>query len=169
MLRKVSDLIEKIESVIIFLLVLLMVIFSFVQIVLRNFFAISIFWIDDFARHAVLWVGFIAMSVVTSHAKHINIDVLSRFFKGKSKRVMNSFKYLVSAVVSGILVYASITFVQYEKAGGEISQTLKIPVWYLELFFPVVFFLTSVRFVILTIEEIKGKESKEHDDKGMMI
>jgi TRAP-type C4-dicarboxylate transport system permease small subunit len=94
-LRKISDIIEKLESFIIFLLVGAMVILSFSQIILRNFFALSIFWIDDFTRHAVLWTGFWRHQLSQSMARHINIDLLSRAFKGKSKRVLNIIKKLV--------------------------------------------------------------------------
>jgi TRAP-type C4-dicarboxylate transport system permease small subunit len=164
-LRKISDIIERVESFLIFLLVAAMVLLSFLQIILRNFFALSIFWIDDFTRHAVLWVGFLAASVVTIHARHINIDLLSRAFKGKSKRVLNIIKNLFSAFVSAILLYASLKFISYEKSGGEVSLTLKVPVWYLELIFPFSFSLITFRFIILTLEEILGKSKKEEEKK----
>ena len=166
-LRKISDVIEKVESFLIFLLVISMVLLSFLQIVLRNFFALSLFWADDFTRHAVLWVGLLAMSVATAHAKHINIDVISRFFKGKSKRVLNAFKYLVASGVSVVLTYASVKFIGYEMEGGEESLTLRVPIWYLEILFPVAFSLSAFRFIILALEEITGKrekvEEKEED------
>ncbi len=160
-LRKISNIIEKIENFIVFLLVISMIILSFVQIMLRNLFAISIFWIDDLTRHAVIWVGFISMSIVSAYGKHINIDILSRFFRGKSRRGLDVFRYFVSAIISAILVYASIKFVMYEKEGGDVSLTLKIPVWYLELFFPVVFSLTTFRFILLVVETIRGVRKEE--------
>jgi len=172
-LRKVSDLIEKLESFLIFILVTSMVVLSFLQIILRNFFSLSLFWADDFTRHAVLWVGLLAASVATAHAKHINIDVISRFFKGKSKRTLNAIKYLISAVISAFLVYASLKFLVYEMEGGEKSLTLKVPVWYLEALFPVAFSITAFRFVILALEEITGKreiiEEKEKKESKFVI
>jgi len=114
----------------------------------------------------VLWVGFLAASVVTIHARHINIDLLSRAFKGKSKRFLNIIKNILSAFVSAVLLYASLKFISYEKSGGEVSLTLKVPVWYLQLIFPFSFSLITFRFIILTIEEILGKSKKEDDKEG---
>jgi len=160
-LRKISDIIEKIESLLIFVLVFLMVIFSFLQIILRNIFAISIFWLDDFVRHSVLWVGFLAASIVTAHGRHINIDLFSRFFKGASKRLLGVIKNIFSLVISVILLYASLKFISYEREGGEVSLTLKVPVWYLELIFPFTFSMMIFRFFILTLQEILGRNFEE--------
>lgn len=162
-LRKISDIIEKLETFLIFILVICMILFSFLQIVLRNFFSVSIFWLDDFSRHAVLWVGLLSASVVTAHGKHINLDLLSRILKGKSRRVVNVIKYLISFIVSLILVYASWRFIQYEMQGGEKSITLKVPVWYLELLFPIAFSLMAFRFILLTVEEITGKAEEKKE------
>lgn len=163
-LRKISNAIEKVESLIVFTLVICMVLFSFLQVVLRNLFSISVFWFDDFSRHAVLWVGFIAASMVTAHAKHINIDILSRAFKGKMRRILNAVKYFISSIICTILLLASIRFIRYEMEGGEHSLTLKVPIWYLEIFFPITLGLMVFRFIILTIEELTGRREERKEE-----
>ncbi len=164
MLRKISDVIEKIETFIITILVICMIAFSFLQVVLRNFFSISVFWFDDFSRHAVLWVGFLGASVVTAHAKHINIDILSRMIRGKAKNFINAIKYLISAIICIILTYAATKFIIFEMQGGEKSITLKVPVWYLEIFFPITLALMAFRFIILSIEEITGRRKTKEEE-----
>lgn len=159
-LRKISNVIEKIEEIIIFILVMCMILFSFLQIILRNFFSISVFWFDDFSRHAVLWVGFLGASVVTGYAKHINIDILSRAFKGRAKNILNAIKYVISSAICIILTIASIKFLRFEMESGEKSITLKVPIWYLEVFFPITLGMMAFRFLILAIEEISGKTTE---------
>lgn len=163
-LRKISDIVEKVETFLIVVLVILMIVFSFLQIVFRNLLSISIFWFDDFSRHAVLWVGFLGASVVTAHAKHINIDILSRVFKGKAKRALNVTKYLISSAICVILFMSSIKFIGFEMEGREVSPNLRVPVWYLQAFFPVIFGMMVFRFVLLSIEELFDRTQRKSED-----
>ena len=166
--RKLSDALERVESVFIFILVLLMVLVAFLQIILRNVFGGGIPWGDDFARHAVLWVGLIAISVATNHAKHINIDVISRFFKGRAKRYLDGTKFLISAVITAFITWASLKFIKLEMETGEEIITFKLPTWYFQIPIPIFFGISTLRFLLLSVERYIGIE-REEKEKGMVI
>ena len=61
--KKIDEIIAGLETALITVILSLMIILSFGQVVLRNFFNESILWGDIFLRQMVLWVGFIGASL----------------------------------------------------------------------------------------------------------
>jgi len=77
-LQTVDSGLAYVETGLIILILGSMVLLSFLQVLMRNFFDTGILWGDIFLRHLVLWVGFIGASLATREEKHINIDLLTR-------------------------------------------------------------------------------------------
>ncbi len=150
--QRINTFVAKIESWIVVAIVLLMVTMSFGQVVLRNVFDQGILWGDIFLRHLVLWVGFIGASLATREEKHINIDVLSRFMKGKRKLIANGIVYLFSIYISWLLADASWEFVMEEREYQTVLYG-DISAWYFQIIIPIGFYLMSMRFTLLAIEK----------------
>lgn len=149
--QRINTFIAKIESWILVAIVLLMVTMSFAQVVLR-FFSIGILWGDIFLRHLVLWVGFIGASLATREEKHINIDVLSRFMKGKSKLFTRGIVYLFAVYISWLLADAAWEFVMEEKEYETILYD-QVAAWPFQIIIPIGFWIMSIRFSLLAIEK----------------
>jgi C4-dicarboxylate transporter DctQ subunit len=143
--------IERAETVVLVLILGIMVIFAFLQVVLRNIFHEGILWGDIFLRHLVLWVGFLGASLATREQKHINIDLFSRFMSEKGKAYIGVFTNLFSMFICYLLADAGWTFVQDEQMIGSVIFA-DIPAWYFQIIIPVGFLLMSFRFMILTLE-----------------
>ncbi|MEO2043622.1 MAG: TRAP transporter small permease, partial [Nitrospinaceae bacterium] len=58
-LNQVDQFLEKIEGYLIVSILSLMILLSFGQMVLRNFFNMGIIWGDTLLRQWVLWLGFL--------------------------------------------------------------------------------------------------------------
>ncbi len=126
-------------------LVIFLVVFSFVQIILRNFFSTGIIWGDSLLRQIVLWVSLLGAARAAAEHKHIQIDLLPKLLPAVSARVLCLISNLFATVVSAILLYASITFVQSEMSSGTMAF-LDIPNWCLETAFPLSFAIMTLRF-----------------------
>ena len=152
-LKNIDTWIARLETVILVGVLSIMVILAFLQVVLRNLFDEGILWGDTFLRHLVLWVGFLGASLATREKKHINIDLFTRFVKGKTKSLINALVNLFAAVVCWYLTSAAWTFVLDEKAS---NSTLfnEIPTWYFQIVIPIGFFLMTIRFLVFFIEYI---------------
>ena len=163
-LQKMNAYVAQAESWILVGIVLVMVVLSFAQVVLRNVFDQGILWGDVFLRHLVLWVGFIGASIATQEEKNINIDVFNRFMKGKSKYFAHAIVSIFAAVVSYLLMKAAWNFVMDEK---EYATMLfgDIPAWYFQIIIPVGFLLMSFRFLIIALENIVHILVKKSDNK----
>jgi len=66
-LKQIDLFLEKIEGHLIVLILSLMILLSFGQILLRNFFDMGIIWGDTLLRQWVLWLGFLGASLAVKH------------------------------------------------------------------------------------------------------
>lgn len=142
-----------IENGLIILILGLMVLLSFLQVLLRNFFDTGILWGDIFLRHLVLWVGFIGASLATREEKHINIDLLTRIISKKLVPYAKMAIDIVSIIVCLILAAAGLKFLYFEIEANTILFK-NVPTWYLQIIIPIGFLLIAFRFFIKVVEQI---------------
>jgi TRAP-type C4-dicarboxylate transport system permease small subunit len=140
-----------VEKWVIASLVIFLVLFSFLQIILRNFFSTGIIWGDSLLRQIVLWVSLLGAARAAAENKHIQIDLLPKLLPAASARVLGIISSLFAVVVSATLLYASITFVQSEMSSSTIAF-LDIPNWWLETVFPLCFAIMTLRFGYQLVE-----------------
>lgn len=163
-MKKILHVIDKslyhAENVLIFAIVVMMVVLSFLQVILRNFFNTGLLWADIFLRHLVLWVGFIGASLATRNDRHINIDLLSRLVSKKYLIPIKITTQLFAIVIGIILARASYLFVMSEKEAGAIVFS-NIPSWYIQIILPVGFSLIVIRFLLKILDELIGSPSSQ--------
>ena len=150
--RRLDRVISRIEKVLLSVLLTAMISVAFLQIVLRNFFDTGLPWGDSLVRYLVLWVGFIGAALATRDESHINIDVLSQWLPGVSKRINLLVVHLFSCLICAILTYASIVFIRNEQLLGG-NAFFDIPVWMLQLILPATFALMTVRYAFHAVAD----------------
>jgi TRAP-type C4-dicarboxylate transport system permease small subunit len=147
---------ELLENWLIALLVIFLVLFSLLQIVLRNCFSTGIVWGDSLLRHLVLWVGLLGAARATAEHKHIQVNLLSKLISSKSSRILDMICDLFALVVTATLFYASLTFIGNEMDSGVMAFG-DIPNWWLETAFPLCFALMVIRLGHQLVEELTTK------------
>lgn len=152
-IEKINKWIAKGESILLVATLSIMVVLAFLQVVLRNLFDHGILWADTFLRHLVLWVGFLGASLATREKKHINIDLFTRFFKGKIKSTIKAIVNIFAAIICWYLTSASWTFVQDERAANTILFG-DIQAWYFQIIIPIGFLMMTFRFSLIFLEHI---------------
>ncbi len=151
LLRTLDRALFRLENALIVAILLFMVIFAFLQVVLRDVLGRGFLWGDILLRHLVLWVGFIGASLATRDNRHINIDVFSRFLSPGGQRAVQVVTSLIAAGVSFVLSRAAITFVAMERESGSIVFG-NVPTWWLQLIIPIGFAMIGLRFIIRTLQ-----------------
>jgi TRAP-type C4-dicarboxylate transport system permease small subunit len=128
----------------------MMIIFAFLQVVLRNMFSTGIEWVEIFLRHDVLWLGFLGGALATGNERHIKIDAVSHLFSKRSQAIIHFVTNLFAASICILLTQASIKFLGSEI---EIKSIVfdGIPAWYLELIIPAGFALHVIHFLFRTV------------------
>ena len=142
--------ISRLEQILIATLLTAMILISFSQIVLRNFFDTGIAWGDALVRYLVVWVGFIGAAIAAKEDKHITIDVFSRWITGAGESTIQVISHFSSASICGLLTWAGIKFIWFEvQIGG--TTFFKLPVWVPELIIPITFGLMTLRYTLRLI------------------
>ena len=146
-LKQVDRILEKIEGHLIVLILSLMILLSFGQMLLRNFFDLGIIWGDTLLRQWVLWLGFLGASMAAKQNKHISIEVFSNFLSPYWKQIIKSFTQLAAGIISGFLAWSAWSFMIFEKE-SESVLFLDLPVWIFQIVLPYSFIVIALRFII---------------------
>lgn len=155
-LNLIDEIIVKLETVLVIILLSLMVSIGFIQVVLRNLFETGLLWADPLLRYIVLWLAFIGASIATHEDRHINIDVLTRLLNLRLKRLSSIFTNTFALIVCLILFKASIDFLKMELTYPT-EIFLGIKNWTLEIIIPIGFGLMSLRFLLRILRIIFTK------------
>jgi len=158
-LRAADRLFQSIEGWLVYVMLGMMVFFTFCRIMLRaiythlhikwaNILMGNMEWSDTLVRLLVLWLSFVGASLLTSDNGHIKIDLFSASKKGK----WNSFREMVISlfciVICVVMLKVCIGYIFLEmEFGGELF--LNIPSWIGQIILPVGFGSILFRFVIM--------------------
>lgn len=153
LIRQFDDILARLETAVLILLLSVMILLSFSQVVLRNFFNTGILWGDILLRQLVLWVGFLGASLAVRERKHISIDFLPHFFSPIWQRINRIWVDAVTAAISVFLAIAAWKFVEFEMEGGS-TLFLDIPIWLFQTILPFSFALIALRLFLRIIAEL---------------
>ncbi len=170
-IKKGSHVLRILEETVLVISILVMVLIAFLQIIFRNI-SIPASWIDPALRYLVLWAGMIAASLATNYDKHIKIDLIGRFAKGKIRGWVNIITNFSSAIVCLILSLISLLYIvtiEYKK--GAISNLFSIPGWILITIIPFSFCTMFIRFALRGMVSVKNlvngiDEIHPHDNQS---
>jgi C4-dicarboxylate transporter, DctQ subunit len=150
-LRALDRMLVRLETILLVVFLSLMVILAFAQVISRNVFSAGFLWGDPLVRQMVMWSGFMGAAIAASQDRHISIDALTKFLKGRVKHIVHVITSLFAAVVCYYFAYAAWVFLQDEKqSGGELIAG--IPSWIGLSIIPFGFALLMVHFALNAIE-----------------
>ena len=153
LIRQLENILGKLETLTVTVLLSLMILIAFGQVILRNVFNEGILWGDIFIRQLVLWVGFLGASLAVRDSKHISIDFLPYFLPKAWEKLIQFIVNITAGVISGFLALAAVRFVQFEMEGSA-TLFLNIPVWIFQIILPYSFCVISARFLFKALDAI---------------
>jgi TRAP-type C4-dicarboxylate transport system permease small subunit len=113
-------------------LLVVLVVLSFLQVVLRGGFSAGLFWADVFLRHLVLLIGFLGAGVAVAEGKMFSFDAAAHVLKGRLKRTAALLVNLFAAAASAALASAAWRFFldEYRSKGVLFSAFgISVPQW----------------------------------------
>lgn len=153
LIRQLENILGKIETLTVTVLLSLMILIAFGQVILRNVFNEGILWGDIFIRQLVLWVGFLGASLAVRDSKHISVDFLPHILPKTWGKLIQFIVNITAGIISGFLALAALRFVQFEMEGSA-TLFLNIPVWIFQIILPYSFCVISARFLIKALDAI---------------
>lgn len=143
---RVFRLAGRVEMGVLALLLLSMILFSTLQIFLRNLFGVGLLWVDPLLRYLTLWIGFLGAAVAAAEGRHIQIDVLTHVLAPGVRRITGRLVSLAAAVVCAVLFAAAYRHLATEYA-YDTRVFLGLPSWLLLAVIPLGLALLAYRFL----------------------
>ena len=159
-LARLLRFITLIENSLLIALLALMVSLAGAQILFRNLFDSSIFGVDQLLRLLVLWVALLGAVAASREAKHIGVDVISRWLPARWRVGARALTDLFTVAVCTLLAWQAWRFVQSERAVGEMAFGA-LPVWYAQLILPAAFALITLRYLLLLVHHVRQSLGRE--------
>lgn len=138
---------ERIENGLIAVLVLTMVLLAGAQILLRNLFGSGIEWADPLLRALVLWTAMLGALAAARDDKHIGLDLVTHFVRGRARRASRMIALMFAAAISAAMAWYGANLVMLDYASGAFAFA-RVPSWGVELILPVGFALLALRLLI---------------------
>jgi TRAP-type C4-dicarboxylate transport system permease small subunit len=153
-MRPWIDRLHRAEDGLLALLLTAMILLAGTQILMRNLFDSGFVWIDPLLRVLVLWLGLIGATVATRYNKHIRIDLLSRYLKRNTHRLIQAMVGQVSAATCLVIAWYGMDWIRLDYADA-VRGFAGIPAWCLEIVVPISFALIGLRYLLLSLRSAR--------------
>lgn len=144
---KIESKLTRLESMIASISMVIMLVLSLLEIILRNFFHTGIPGASILIQYLVLWVSFFG-AILAVRERHIKIDVAIAFVNDIWRRRLERPIFLFSTLVCGILFWHASRFWWDEWLSSNPDERW---VAALGIIFPVTFFLLMLHFALRAI------------------
>jgi TRAP-type C4-dicarboxylate transport system permease small subunit len=141
------------EDAMLVLALSILIIISFSQIILREFFTTGIFWGEAASRYLVLWVGLLGAMVATRNDNHITIDIVSKYASPSINSAIRIITDLFTAAVTFILTYYSVEFIKNDMTSN-MTAFASVPSWVAGMIIPVAFGVICARYILYSVTHI---------------
>ena len=155
LLTTVRSSLEKLETIFLVTFLSIMVVFAFIQVVLRNVFGTGFLWADPLVRQMVMWTGFVGAALAAGQERHISVDALTKFLPVRIKEVTAIVTNGFGVVVCWYLGSGAWRFMLDERLAGQ-ELFLSIPSWVGLLIIPLGYWLIGVHFLVNSIVHLPG-------------
>lgn len=149
-----------IEKLFASLSLVLLLVLSLLQVILRNVFEYGFADIDIISRHLVLFVTFMGAALASEGNNHIKIDCVTSIINETIKQKLKRPLLLISAFICAAFCWHSIRFWLDEYHYAPDNEQLAL---YLTLILPLGFFILSFHFTLLTLTSNSSQQLYEQE------
>lgn len=157
-LHKFDALLARAEETLIGGLLIVASFVLFANVVARYGFNDSFPWAEELTRYAIVWMVFVGSSLAAGRGAHISVDVLLRLLGNSpaSKALIVGVDVLCVAF-SVCLVVFGWDLVTQAREFGQITPSLQVPLWAVQLAMPVGGVLMTLRFAQRFFADLAGE------------
>jgi len=157
-LKKISDYINSIIKVFIFLVLVAMTIIITMQIICRVFFT-ALSWTEELSRYLLVWGSLLAATVAYKQGSHIAVTFMVEKFKDRKRKVITILSNTITIIFFLIGIYYGIKMISLQIY--QTSPALLIPMKIIYLCFPFSFLIMLYYGIVSLIGELtRDKEIK---------
>ena len=148
-LTPVSDVLDKVCSVLIVIMLGLMVVITGAQIICRTWFT-ALTWSDEVTRYLLIWSTFLGASVVYRHSGHISVTIVQDAVPPRLSKVLRVAVHVICFALFTVLLLYSVRYC------GKLNKTataMPIKMKYIYLCVPISMVILMVHSLLMAVEE----------------
>jgi TRAP-type C4-dicarboxylate transport system permease small subunit len=157
-INKFCDLVDKVCSAILVVMLAGMVLTTSLQIICRVFFN-ALSWSEEVTRYLLVWSTFIGAGCVYKRGGHISVTIIQDLLPKSFKKAAQIFVHVLCAVFFSFAVYYGFKYIG--KQGTQLSAALRVPMRYMYMAIPVGFSVMLLHAVNSMIQIFIKKEVAE--------
>lgn len=146
-MQKLCRILHAIEDASLISLIAALVIFSAVQIILRNAGIAGFLWAESASKAMVLWLAFLGAMRASRQQSHISIDLIGHYSSPFWQKISHFGVSIISSVICAIAAYYCTLFV-YGEYQYTMEAFLGIPTWLIQAIIPFTLWVIALRLVI---------------------
>ena len=123
----------------------------FVAVIMRYIFGVSIAWVEELSKVAILAMVFLTAGMLALRDGHMKFTFVSNRFKGKFAVFMNLFSFTVCSGICALLAVGSFCLVFDEAGTGVLTESGIFHLWWFHLFMLVGFVIFTFSYLYLLI------------------
>lgn len=149
-----DKILRKFEKGLTSILLLVVTFLLFTNVVLRTF-GFALDWVEEFARYSIIWMTFIGGSICIYEGAHIGIDSITTLLSNKGKKTLELITIVIALIFTVIFTVKTFNLVSVVFSTGQVSSTIKIPMWAVYGAMPVGGVLMIIRYSEEFIKKLK--------------
>ena len=151
------------EKIMVCIILVLISVFMFAQILMRNLLNYSIPWADEACRYLFVWSGGVGISYATKNNSHLRMDIVPHLFP-KLDKPLTILADLALVAVAIILIRGSLPLFTMLNKTNQLSAAMRLPMKFVYSSMFVGFGLSIVRIMQRYI--LMYMKPKAQADKG---
>lgn len=132
------------------------VIIIFSQIIARVLFNSSLTWSEELARYIFIWQIWMGMSIGLKDNKHIQVEILYQFVKGRPAKTMKIVVTLLCITMCAALFWYGGKMALNAFGRHSLSAAMRMPLWIVYLSLPFSSLVTGIRYLCQLYLQIKN-------------
>ena len=130
----------------------------------RTFFQ-SIYFAEEVSKFLVMLTTFTGVSYGVRKARHIRMGAFLDAMPPKMEKAFIIFISLISAIVMGIMTWASYEYLMNAMSKGHMTPALRVPKWTFYIIIPVGFGLACIQYIRTIIKNLTEKDPWQSPDQ----
>ncbi len=103
---------------------------------------------DRLATYVFMVLCFWGIQMASSYYEHIQIEIVSKWLRGRAKAFLSAGAHLVSSVFLALLSWWSWQYVLLSRAQAEVDLVLQLPLWWIYSFFTLAATVSAIRYLV---------------------
>ncbi len=155
-MKRIINWLEHLEEWILAYTLLMIVLLSFVQVVLRYAFHYNFTWFEEFARYICIFMTFLGASIAVKTGAHFSMDAVVQAIPGRTAHFVKAFVNFCCGLFFVVVIYFGIRHCLKLHRYGVKTAAMRIPMYVPYLSIPVFSLTMGLRFFGKSIFHLKA-------------